>query len=221
LDSRLFILTALLPRARGAESLIFVETRGGTSRHYVGIAEIDDVRSALGQEAPYLEAAFIAGVAHALEAWWPLSVPEWSPRSAPVSPTQTDRITASEQGATRIALPSGAFEPRETMERIMSDFLETIRILQPPSDDPPKGWVKLRNESGAYYWECATWIHSGSLQTRLGDLLRTTAINERPNGAVSRSQVTLWHGSIVPVVDAAGRFVKAVDRVATLEASDE
>ena len=55
LSSRLFITAELLRRARGAHSIIFLATQNGTTRDYVGIADISSVRWGLAQRYPTLD----------------------------------------------------------------------------------------------------------------------------------------------------------------------
>lgn len=223
LSSRLLILAALLERTRGAQRVVFLDTRDGLSDHYVGIAEIRAVRWGLARQYPFLEAALTAALARAFRAWWPLKSAGWF--DLPIRPPSV--VDANEVlqplglNPAYIRSLSGGLDPPGLTETVLLEYLAALTIQQPPPDQPPPGWVRLRSSamSGKQpYWECASWIDSERLHNILGPALVSDAVHESPNGAVELDPVLVWDGPVVPVIDERDGFVRGIDRAATVHA---
>ncbi len=215
LSSRLFLLAALVDRARGANSLIFLEQRNGASRRYVGITDIRSVRWAIAREEPQLEAAFTAALTRSTRPWWmpsPLDVGNIWQHPEPGDAT---KVLTQPEGLPHVTSLTGALDRADLVQTYYAT-LNMLRIEPVPAGDPPAGWVRLsRPGQGPIYWECATWVDGKRARSLLGAGLEERAIVESKSGAVNGSDVLLWNSIVVPVVDASRAFVKALDRAAT------
>jgi hypothetical protein len=216
LTSRLFITAELTRRARGARSMVFVNTKRGVSRNYLGIADIASVRWGLAQLYPYLEFSFVAAVARAYRHSWPISDARWHmlwtdpgmdyPRN-PASPEEVSQTFGPD-----ILSVSGALPP-EVMSDIFFEYLTVLRTTPQPNQPPPAGWVELGNPA---YWEYASWLQVDALHKILGSALDSGAVQRSAEGTVDLEDVLVWGGPIVPIVDRQNRFIEGVDRAATV-----
>lgn len=213
LDTRLFLLAALLDRVRGASSFVFVDE----SSSYVGIADIHAVRWSLARERTDLEAALLASLATTFSGWWPL-VDEGLPPpgmlgEGPNQPSTPEQV--HEFGHATISSSTGTIKPDHMLGQVLHRFLHVLRIRPPTGPHPPPGWVELHTAEGESYWEHAAWISQARLRTLLDRALVVTALQESTTGSVDLEKVIRWGGPVVPVIDNRGAFVRGIDREAT------
>jgi hypothetical protein len=189
LTSRLYIFAVMLERMRNLECLVFLETQGDTRRRFLGVASPSQVRWALAQRYPWLEAAFA-------EAYSEVS---------PKPPNTAFPYILSAQGGLQTY----------TANDLARHFIEKIQQNVAPTTDAHE-WVTLEQQ---LLWEHAAWLDGDRRQRDLADILQMpwvldsvdTPANKRARAVLRRD------GLFVALVDEEGIFRSLVDRQALLE----
>lgn len=138
LTSRLFVLAAIMHRMRGVEVVVFLASRDGQSRRFVGFGRVEALRWRLARSYPRLEAALAAGEHRA---WYGLQP---VPAAQPASPaTPAPPPVALQQ----IDNDEGRFANAEGAAELLRGFLEAIQRPAPPADEP-RDWQYLQPRPG-------------------------------------------------------------------------
>lgn len=193
LTSRLFLFAIMLQRFRKVRAFVFLETRGEIPGVYLGAAFTDQVRWALAQQYPWLEAAYARAYADVLLPpgnQWP----------------------GSDLGFT----PTGAMD-RDRARHIAEKFLSNIQSPTPPPPDEKRQWDSLGNPPTV--WERAEWITGNLLRGLMKDDLQeghtTLSVLQTPEEQIPL--IAEHDSQLVGITRSDGRFQSLVDRTALLE----
>ncbi len=226
LTSRLFIAAAMLERMRGVKVFVFLESTPATTRRFLAVAPLAQVRWTLAQQFPWLEAAWIRAYLSMFPSIPPagITVPmgaAWLPDPRTLSMTTSP-----------IESTSGALSPSKARE-VVSQFITLLQesaTPSPPSAAPPSGTgaavpspkqpqmqpsVMLR--SGA--WERANWVTRDLLKVLLPDEafdLWADAGRDAPRMRRTRG-VLRRPAPFVALVQGDREYVRLVNRAALLE----
>jgi hypothetical protein len=213
LTSRLYIAALMLQRMRGVEALVFLERTCTTDRHFVAVVSVNDLRWALAQRYPWLEAAFAR--AYVASFPWPPSAMGMPPVGAAWLPDPRTMSAAPPF----IVSPTGAIESSRARQ-ITATFIESLQSpVMPqlgatlPADDSE--WTTFRSATR----ERALWVTRELLEAlvprdALG--LWTDAARDTPRARRTRA-VLRRAAPFVAVVDEDRGFTRLVNRRVLLE----
>ena len=199
LASRLYIFSIMLERIRGLRCFVFVETRAGVVKRFVGTETPQRVRWSLAQHHPWLEAAYI-------NAYF-MSV------SSP--PHQQEKLILSNQGA--LDLDTARHITQQFVTNMQDVIPLTVEELEKNND-----WINFESDVGLT-WEKTCWLDYGRLHQLLPDL----STNEYVTKTSSKDKETLnqeilrCNGDYVALVNEDREFIDLVDRGSMLEKSKE
>jgi hypothetical protein len=221
LTSRLFILAVLFEGLRGVKALVFVDTKDGIAKHYVGWAEPKMLTRALAKRYPKFEAAYSAARA-IIDKPHLVYLPQ---SNVPI--TQTGLLD-SQAGSDLFKQFLFRLKPRSQPVIPLNEaadwtpmpsnpgFSEYAGKPNEPSD--VREWVEL---NGIRFYEYAQWLNRTILGELLGENLHTAALNEaRINGkpeSVKIRAVLFLKGDLVALVKENERFDQLIDRRALME----
>jgi hypothetical protein len=134
LSSRLYFMSIALSRLRGLVAFVFVDSVEGTSQHFVGWAQLADVRWALANRFPRLERAFLDASCD-LASNSNLVLGRGETLFAP-PPSQPTTVLGSQ--------PSS-----EAPADLLAGFLNHIQLPVPPSPEEAIEWVPYRRHQPA------------------------------------------------------------------------
>lgn len=208
LTSRLHVFTWILARVKGVRAVVFLATRGGVNRSFVGVATTDAVLASLERAHPWLRRARWRAEAtlmvkplpadpDALERW---RQPATAPDPAPNPPQYPDLA------------PTGPFDADEWWQAAREDpgshnplqaaqtFLADVQWTQPAGVPAPgPEWLRLPPRAGVPdpglpTWEHAQWISLRDLADgALRDVIDADARSSPTTGRGQRRPgATLW-----------------------------
>ncbi|MEI9898329.1 MAG: hypothetical protein WDN28_31845 [Chthoniobacter sp.] len=199
LTTRLYIMTALLPRLRGLRCVVFVETRDGMPRRFVGMATPDTLRWAMAMRWPYLEHAFAQAYASVI--------------------TLPSIFVGGAFFAPRIKTLGGGLDgavAQQTFQNFLSCPGDLHKRGLTASPNPIGEWVQLQDQQ----WERSEWVTGSTVKDILGGHLETSAIAH--SSAVSPERlaplVVKERFPFVATLHSDGSFKSAIDRLAVVSA---
>ncbi|WP_345529714.1 hypothetical protein [Nocardioides endophyticus] len=219
LTSRLSLFTYLLSRLKGVKAVVFVATRGDTSRTFLGIVDASDLVRVLGQQDARLRLAWLQTEAEqvgrlvddgALGAD-PLRVP---PTVEAAVPLDVDHWWGG------VASGTALVDPLYVARRFLSRMQWQPQSPIPP--DVPAGWLQLPEAPGRpVTWEHASWIEAAHLTDGfLAPVVRPDDCLVDNSGWSSSDRVRAVasaRGEFVALLSPSYRFERLVDRRALLE----
>jgi hypothetical protein len=223
LTSRLYIFSAILSALLGVGCLVFLETRDGVPRRFVGVADPDAVRSALIRREPWLAHAFVA--AH-LNFGAPDVTPAFNElkrvlagRTTPLSDLNIWELDAALRWVAGAGYePADAPQAAEAVAARYRDSPLLSRVVEATAPEEP-GWVRLGNSPGdptKVSEERASWIASGvHLERLVRDALTHPTVEQTPGTTLRelhRQVVLRDEGDFVAIVDTDGRFERLLNR---------
>lgn len=196
LASRLFIFSIMLERFRGLRCFVFVETRSGFIKRFVGTETPQRVRWSLAQHHPWLEASYVQAYNMFM--------------STPTHDEQHEMIL-SIQGELETTTARGITQQFVTNMQNVGNL--TVEELEKHSD-----WVSFESDAGLT-WEKTCWLDYGKLH----QLLPGLATNEYIVKTASKDKEVLSQemlrcsGDYVALVNEDRQFIDLVDRRSMLE----
>ncbi len=207
LTSRLYIMAVVFARMKGLGAFVFLG-RSENGRRYLGWADPNRVRWALGRKYPWLESAYAAAYASVLT-------------------TQPVAVTSA---TGRVGYVYNPDDPQPSID-LLRAFLEGIQWPQQPGAALPgllpvappapgaSDWVEINAQTET--WEHASWVTAALLEEILGDDLHFSQVRwEMLQERRQPDQVRLVlaeHGQYVAVTENELRFRYLVDRTRLLE----
>lgn len=192
LTTRLFIFAALMRRMRALKTLVFVESREGLEKVFVGFMSPNVVRWRLARAYPYFEQAFAAAYFQSLPTLQILS-----------DLGAVDSMTAGYLVQYFLSQPSIQYNPNQPGANVAAPT------------DLERSWVRFKSGT----WEHASWVNRALLDQLL-DLspyrqavvsLANATENERSTGVLA------CEGAFVALLDERGRFQAVLDRDGALQ----
>lgn len=209
LTSRLFVAAATLERIGGVKALVFVERTPATDDHLVAVAPASQVRWALAQGEPWLEAAWVRASLGVFPPHVPLGAGTL-PANAAFLPDPREMLDV---GPPVIRSRTGGLDPTAACQ-LVSRFIDS---LQKPVGPTPadSGWVV----PGGTLQERATWVTREFLARLLpADAFGAWSEAFRDATRARRTRAVLRRkGAYVGLVEANHEFVRLVNRQALLE----
>lgn len=218
LTSRLYLFTYLLSRMKGIKAVVFVATRGDTSRTFLGIVHAAELVRVLGQQDGRLRLARLQAEAEQVGRLVDDGPPGTDPVRVP--PTVEAAVPLDvDQWWSEVAAGRVFVDPLSVAQR----FLTRMQWEPPPPVPPvPTGWLQLPDAPGRpVTWEHASWVTASDLTdgflasvTRPDDWLVDDSgwsSSERAR-AVARAR-----GEFLALLSPSHRFERLVDRRALLE----
>ncbi len=225
LTSRLYVATVMLERMRGVKVVVFVEQTPASPQRFVAVVPVGQLRWAMAQRYPWLEAAWTRALVSLYPQVWPprpeglTPTQTWPPALPPGAQWPTDPKTLATP--TRVIVSdSGGFEPN-TARQLVSGFIESLQRLKPAL--PAGGgfaadsaeWVEIRADTQ----ERATWVTRRLLESLLppnvfeawADALRNSPRARRTRAVLRRV------APFVALVEGEREFVRLVNRQSLLE----
>lgn len=218
LSSRLYIMTILFARYKGVKALVFLDTAMGTTRRYVGWADVDKIRWALAHQYPWLEAAYAS-------AYYKLQGRTMPGQNLAGGPRPSVRVI------NRYGRMGTVYDPTDVRPGIdlLQEFLSEIQSPpQPPPVPLPLNlaesdeWVKLERKEPNDFdtYEHAEWIDSNDLAELLGEDLHHASIREGELRVLSPTKqyevIFSKSDQYIALVDEVGRFKGLLNRCAIL-----
>jgi hypothetical protein len=230
LSSRLYILAVILSRWRGLRAFVFVHTREGTRRRFLGVCDTDRVRWRLAARWPLLESALAAAE---LRMWGhPFVDPDIGqgpPPQHPLIPAPTGRghvappipgFVDPALGNKQIVDDEGrvlSFGGPEPAADLLRSFLDAVQ--RPPMATPHPQWQPL--PSAPTLVEYAIWLTGELLEDVLDDSLDVRFLRlpdvQGWTEAIRLRAVVEHSGDWVALVDDEHAFDRLVDRRSVLE----
>jgi hypothetical protein len=162
LTSRLYIAAVMLERMRNVQVLVFLESTTTTTRRFVAVAPLSQLRWSLAQHSPWLEAAWVRAY---------FSIFPWAAQGAIAIPNgatwlpdpRTLTMTPSP-----IESSSGALNPWQARQ-LVGQF---ITLLQQPAAAPVSGQTQMQpsvtlGSAPLATQERADWVTRQLLETLL------------------------------------------------------
>jgi hypothetical protein len=229
LTSRLFIFAVILSELLGVRCMVFIETRDGVPRRFVGLAAPRDVRAALQRRWDWHERALMSAQLN-------FSV------STPEAATKIDQLrTYLGDPATNVQAPSlWNLEPMlrplfaeavqvglgnaQAAEAAANAYLRSPLIAREVDEPFPQEerWVRLgAGAPGKVREEHAQWIKNADHLSRiLRDVLKTPSLVEGPGVSLKdleQHAVLIGEGEFVAILDPEQRFKRLLNRRAVVE----
>jgi hypothetical protein len=210
LTSRLYIMAVIFARMKGVRAFVFLG-QAGLGRRYLGWADPDRIRWALGRRYPWLEAAYATAYAEV------------------AGTSNANAVVTSPTG--RLGYRNDPADPGASVA-LLSMFLRQIEWPQDPTAPAPVApwlapspspnapdWVLINEVSQT--WEHATWLTATLLEEILGEELNFShvaldALQGEPRSKQIR-HVLARTGRYVAVVQEELRFEYLIDRSLLLE----
>jgi hypothetical protein len=219
LTSRLYLFTYMLGRLKGVRAIVFVATRGDTSRTFLGVARADDVLHALADQSPRLRLARLQAESEQLGRLEPdgsigVEPARVPPTSEPVVPQDADEWWVGMRRGSIYVDP--LFVAQRFLKRMQWE-------PQPPvPTEVPEGWLQLPQVAGRpITWEHASWITASDLTDGLlSRIVRPDdyLIDDRGWSTSDRVRaVAAVPGDLVALLNQSRRFERLIDRRALLE----
>jgi hypothetical protein len=212
LTSRLYIAAAMIERMRDVKVFVFVERVSATERRFVAVAAVRQLRWALAQRYPWLEAAWVAALLGALPPSYPPNAPalpsgaRWLPDPASGSQSTPPKLIVSD---------TGAFEPRQARQLVAAFIASVQRPLPPGTAAADDEWVALDTKTQ----EKAQWVTRKLLASLLPeqafDAWAPVSLDE-PRAKRTRA-VLRRAGPFVALIGGDREFVRLANRQALLE----
>lgn len=193
LTSRLFIAAMMLERMRSVRALVFVEYGTNTGQRFVAIAAPGQLRWALAQHHPWLEAAWLRAAGEVF--------------SANVDPKALNNKS-------KVTSDSGAIDPWSARQ-LVSNFIQSLQKDTPNGPKVAADWVSF--ERGVS--ERASWVTRALLEALLPPAAFdawTNELRDAPREKLTRA-VLRRPIDFVALVDDERKFVRLVNRKALLE----
>jgi hypothetical protein len=227
ITSRLFIASVMLERMRGVQVFVFLENTPGATRRFVAVGSLPQVRWALAQQFPWLEAAWARAY---------LSVfPAFSHGSATVpngAAWLPDPVTLS-MTPSPIESSTGALNPymaRQIVGQFMTLLQETAAPPAAPIANPPSGAAMAAVPAQLSQMQPSVLLSSGTLERATSvtrELLETLLPQEafdvwtdvgRDAPRMRRTRSVLRRSApFVALVQGDREFVRLVNRTVLLE----
>lgn len=165
LTSRLYVAAVMMQRMRGVKIFVVVERTPATQQRLVAVVEVSQLRWALAQRYPWLEAAWVRANLVSICSWPPPAV-QSSGLPVPALPPDAnwlpDTRTPNSNWSQIVCNPTGAFDPYVASE-VVKNFITSLQQTTPPAAPlDPREWEEL---DGSRY-ERAGWV-TRSLLTSL------------------------------------------------------
>ncbi len=226
LTSRLFIAAVMLERMRAAKVMVFLETTPTTTRRFVAIGSLAEVRWSLARQFPWLEASWARAYMDVFPAYPPAGVvvPNgalWLPDPLTI-PSEPSPIQSS----------SGAIEPW-TARNLVASFIKSLQMAAPgilPSAPPASVTspiVPVQSGSSADSWvlfasgtqERARWVTRTMLETMLPPMGFELWMDENRDASRAKRTRSLLRrpGPFVALVRGDREYVRLVKRSVLLE----
>lgn len=194
LTSRLFLFAVLLERNRGVRCLAFTYDRPDYPRAFFGVAAPRNVRFALAQASPWLEAAW----AHAYNGYF------------------------EQAGGTASVGPRGELKVDRAIA-VARSFLEKIQNASPPKSEEAQ-WLTLPSstQTPTPMSEHTTWVRPDQLDRHLDSAIdRNSHVSDDPTTPTKERTrlLMLQRGPFVALVDDGGRLSGVVERLPVIEAA--
>ena len=206
LSSRIFIMSILFARLKGARSIAFLETSGGTRRRFVGYANCEDVRWALARIHPWLENAYS-------HAYATINGPVQNHIALVPDPGKAKHAISSEDSTSAISL--------------LNAFLQSVQSGPPQwpvvgnQNYASEDWVQIKsNPQDPVTFEHALWITGEGIRDILGDQMYTTAFISTDFSSKDRAMqmrlLAAADGPFIAITDSSGKLEGLADREAAL-----
>jgi hypothetical protein len=180
LTSRLYIAAVMMERMRGLKCLVFVDRASATERRFVAIAQVSQLRWALAQRYPWLEAAWLQSI----------------PVAVPLVATDPKTMLATSQ---IVRSGAGAFDPQEA-RTLVGNFIGALQVTGAlPAGAATNEWTGLRDGT----WERAEWINRELLATLLPPQTFRAHANDQPaTSQPERTRAVLrCHAPYIALID--------------------
>lgn len=220
LTSRLYLFTYLLSRLKGVKAVVFVATRGDTSRTFLGIVHAAELVRVLGRQDPRLRLARLQAEAEQVGRL----VDDGTPGAADplrVPPTVEAAVPLDvDQWWSEVAAGTAFVDPLYVAQRFLSRMQR--EPLPPVPPDVPAGWLQLPEAPGRpVTWEHASWVTASDLTDGfLAPVVRPDDWLVDNSGWSSSDRVravAAARGELVALLSPRHRFERLVDRRALLE----
>jgi hypothetical protein len=225
LTSRLYIFGLILSELSGVRSLVFVETRAGIPKRFVGLANPGDVRRTLGSQYPWFEKALLS---------LQINLNLYGDESKRLLNEMKTFFTSEPEIATYrrseldpMIRPLIGFHPLDpadpdAAQTVANGFLGSPLIAEwvNPTEEGREGWVQVGRPSpdGRIREERAEWIKNADHLTRLlGSALTFDSLVEEaglPANKLERQVVLADGAEFVAALDHEGRFKRLINRQA-------
>jgi hypothetical protein len=226
LTSRLHIFSTLLPELLGVQCLVFLESRDGIFRSFVGLADPKAVRVALARRQPWLEGALLAA---RLNLGRPEAAPAFDEFKTflKTNAKRAKEITVWELDAPLKNLVGSAYQSAgdadaQAAENLANAYLRSpllYREADATSSTEEEGWITLGpvpNDPTKVRQERASWIQDGvHLERILRDSLAHSSLTEAtgiPLHELQQQIVLSDDHEFVAVIDNQGRFKRLFNR---------
>ena len=158
--SRLFLFTAILQQMGFLKCVVFVETRRGLSRRFLGTATPERVYAVLSKKYQWLARALKRSYFAPSQANLALALQQPSPNPESI------------KTALQSAVPLNGMLPKQAAETIVNAFMADTEIRWNQAGDPPQSeWEKINEIMNV--WEHTKWLNldrfNGDLREALDD----------------------------------------------------
>jgi len=196
LASRMYIMSILLSQMKGIRALVFLDSNGVTTKHFVGWAECERARVSLARRFPWLEQAYDLSYAEFL-ARLDIKIAIGGNLINPNIP-QPDSDTSLQLLQTFLTKIQTPFQPAN----LMSDYVQVGELPQPTFEHSP-------------------WITSEMIEDILGSNLHRETIDPPPKGTIPRidllEAILKIETKFIATVSQEHRFDYLIDRQIILE----
>jgi hypothetical protein len=220
LTSRLYIALIMMQRMRGVQVFVFLERTANTEQKLVAVAPINQLRWALAQQYPWLEAAWVRANTAGLMA---LAVPpvQAAAQPQPLSCNLPDP-RAQHIFSGLITSDTGGFPPYNASQMLQHFIASLQQVAQPlkPLQEPAE-WAPLvdRTTGNTVAYERANWVTSSLLEALLSQETFFSSVNElRDLPRAKQTRAVLRRvADFVAVTQGNEKFVRLLNRRTLLE----
>jgi hypothetical protein len=230
LTSRLYIFSVILSELLGVRCMVFLQTRDGVPRRFVGLAKPDDVRTALGRRYDWFERALVSSQLNFYVATTEATDRMGELKKFLASPAgKPDQLWLSSLEPTLRPIFAEALQvdlrSAQVAENVATTYLNSPLISRhvDASAAEQKDWVRLEPDSaeGNVREEHAHWIKDADQLNRiLGEALSFPSLVEDPGASakdLEKRAVLADDGEFVAIVDSDGRFKRLLNRRTVVE----
>jgi hypothetical protein len=191
LSSRLFIFAVVLGQVSNLKAFVFVETRNGVTRSFIGVADPASVYRTLRKAFPWFEASLL---------------------SARIGPG-VDPKTISEH----MDLNSIAESASWKLINIVKTYVAGLQQTYPPPNGDQGEWEEFTINQPM--WERTHWLDGLAIQELLGNSLDRSSYVMTPDAThqAKIEGILRRPARYVAILDEKERFTELVDRTETVE----
>jgi hypothetical protein len=162
--SRLFLFTAILQQMGFLKCVVFVESRNGCSRRFLGTATPEHVYAGLSKKYERFALALKRSyLDHYVQQNAALETP---------SPNGKSESTPTLKPALKSAVALNEGLPKGAAGKIVNGFMKNEEIQKPHTDNPLEGeWVKIKQTKDETTWEHTKWLDTDSFRKDLLEAL--------------------------------------------------